>query len=144
MMKKSILVVGTIPALSEPIILALTGAGYEIQCVDHTDDALRRMESRTLPFDLLLVDSLLLEDVILPFSTRVEEYVRIKDAALIMLTDMSDKDAAVHALKSGIHDYILKCSFSFPELLAKIERYAVRRAHLQASTNRVREVCSNR
>ncbi|MGN1399735.1 MAG: response regulator transcription factor [Erysipelotrichaceae bacterium] len=102
-------------SLARAIIKILQSNNYEVDSVDNGDDAIYYLLSDN--YDIAIIDIMLngLDGI-----TVVKE-VREKgcDAAIIMLTALSDIDKKVEALDLGANDYLTK-PFSAKELLARL------------------------
>ena len=116
-----ILVVDDMAAIREPVAASLRMAGYKTEMARDGREALEAMKARRP--DLVLLD------VSMPGLGGIEvlELMRGDPATalvpVILLTAEADRDCVLAAGKWGVRDYILKSSFSLPQLLARIRKH---------------------
>jgi glutamate dehydrogenase (NAD(P)+) len=81
-------------------------------------------------FDLVLLD------LVLPDSTELETYSRLKahapDLPIVILTSLSDVQLASRAVDAGAQDYLIKGKIDGARLIRSI-RYALERTHARSS-----------
>lgn len=122
-----IMVVDDDQDLAEMLGIVLNGAGYEVDLVNHGDQALE--EFRTNTPDLVLLDVMLpgIDGIEICRQIRAESMVPI-----VMLTAKSDSHDVVLGLEAGADDYMVK-PFRHPsELIARI-RTRLRRTNADVS-----------
>lgn len=116
-----ILVVDDMPAIREPIAASLRMSGYKTDAARNGREALEAMKARRP--DLVLLD------VSMPGLSGIDvlEAMRADPATasvpVILLTAETDKDCILAAARWGVRDYLLKSSFSLPQLLARIRKH---------------------
>ncbi len=98
--------------------------------VDEAEDlaqALQRLDAGS--YDVVLLD------LTLPDALGLESYERLRAASIdlpvVILSGISDEDLALHALRQGAQDYLLKGRVD-AELLQRSLRYAIARQQLQS------------
>lgn len=134
-MSESILIVDDDHTLGEELGKALAGAGYIPHRCMSVPEA-RQVWDKT-KFDLCFVDIVMPGPSGRVFCREVRER---SDAAIIMMSSLSDQDTIIALLDIGADDYIVK-PFTFPEMLARTRAVLRRRQnHTQqytASTIRI-------
>jgi two-component system phosphate regulon response regulator PhoB len=119
-----ILVVEDEAALAYLLVYNLEAEGYQVEHVDHGDEAeLRIAES---PPDLLILDWMLPGVSGLEICRRLRARENCRDMPVIMLTARGEESERVRGLSVGADDYVVK-PFSTPELMARV-RALLRRA----------------
>jgi response regulator RpfG family c-di-GMP phosphodiesterase len=117
-----VLVVDDEHAIAELVARHLGSQGYETHPVFDGEEAIRALAAGR--FDLVI------SDIRMPGRNGLEvlEAARAKDGTLpvIMLTSVSNVDTAVHAMRNGAADYILK-PFNLEALDIAVERAIERR-----------------
>jgi len=117
-----ILVVDDNPAVREPLAAALQSAGYRSATARDAVEALERAR-RERPLLILL-------DVQMPGMSGFEllEAMRgdatLSDIPVLLLTATADKGLVTRAARLGVKGYVLKSSFSMPDLLARVKQHA--------------------
>ncbi|MDF2538527.1 MAG: hypothetical protein K0S76_1548 [Herbinix sp.] len=116
-----ILIVEDEKAISNLMLLSLTQAGYQCECVYDGLAAADKIEKRN--YDLILLD------VMLPKLNGFElmEYIRSIGIPVIFVTAKNSVADRVKGLKLGADDYLTK-PFEIVELLARVES-VLRRFH---------------
>ncbi len=110
-----IMVVDDDQDLAEMLGIVLNGAGYEVDLVNHGDQALD--EFRANKPDLVLLD------VMLPGIDGVEICRKIREESMVpivMLTAKGDSHDVVLGLEAGADDYMVK-PFKSSELVARLK-----------------------
>ncbi len=125
-MSKNILVVDDDHILGEELEKVLSGAGYATRRCMSVPEA-RQVWNKT-KVDLCLVDIVMPGPSGKVFCREVRER---SDAAIIMMSSLSDQDTIIALLDIGADDYIVK-PFTFPEMLART------RAVLRRRTDRIK------
>ena len=117
-----ILIVDDEPNIRELLTVKLKHAGYECRTAASAAEALALLERE--PFHLVL------SDVMMPGISGIDLLQRIAkvhpDIAVLMLTAASDTSNAVHAMKLGAYDYIVKPA-SLEALSIHVEKALERR-----------------
>ncbi len=125
-MGKSILIVDDDHILGEELETALASTGYTIQRCTNVPEA-RQLWNKT-KVDLCLVDIVMPGPSGKVFCREISERT---DAAIIMMSSLSDQDTIIALLDIGADDYIVK-PFTFPEMMARV------RAVLRRRTDRIK------
>ncbi len=119
-----ILVVEDYTAIAYLLVYNLEAEGYQVEHVDHGDEAeLRITES---PPDLLILDWMLPGVSGIEICRRLRARENSRDIPVIMLTARGEESERVRGLSVGADDYVVK-PFSTPELMARV-RALLRRA----------------
>jgi len=110
-----IMVVDDDQDLAEMLGIVLNGAGYEVDLINHGDQALEGF--RTNKPDLVLLDVMLpgIDGIEICRQIRAESMVPI-----VMLTAKSDSHEVVQGLEAGADDYMVK-PFKSSELVARLK-----------------------
>ncbi len=131
--KRRLLVVDDEHAIAELLSRHLEREGYRVSLAFDGDEALETLENAT--FDVVLTD------IRMPGRDGIAllEASKQLDSTLpvIVLTSINDVDTAVHAMRLGADDYILK-PFTLDALSVAVER-ALERRELILSNRRHRE-----
>ncbi|MGC3959033.1 MAG: response regulator [Verrucomicrobiota bacterium] len=100
---------------------------YSVTVAGNLAAAIGQLQSR--PVDLVLLD------LTLPDCLGLETYVALRRAApqvpVIVLSGLTDEATALHALRAGAQDYLLKNEFD-GRLLTRAIRYALERGAVEA------------
>ncbi|MGI5863983.1 MAG: response regulator [Myxococcales bacterium] len=110
-------------AFCEPTASLLRLRGHEVELVEDGNEALRRLDST--PFDLVLADLGLAKVDALGLISEVRR--RVPEQEVILVTQRSDVNAAVSALRAGASDYLLK-PVEETELVERVNRSLERAA----------------
>ncbi|KZK84223.1 Sensory transduction protein regX3 [Pseudovibrio sp. W64] len=128
-MSESILIVDDDHTLGEELGKALVSAGYTPHRCISVPEA--RQVWNKIKFDLCFVDIVMPGPSGKVFCREVRER---SDAAIIMMSSLSDQDTIIALLDIGADDYIVK-PFTFPEMLARARAVLRRRKdHTQQYT----------
>lgn len=114
-MKKRLLVVEDDAALARVLCDDLAFAGFEVECVNDGDAAVRKI--RAVPPDLILLD------IMLPGRDGFEICSALRQGGrtpIVMLTARGQKADKVRGLQLGADDYVTK-PFHLEELVARIQ-----------------------
>ena len=122
-----ILVVDDEEDLLELVRYNLTKEGYEVECVDSGEDALR--SARREPPDLIVLDLMLPAVDGLEVCRRLKAESKTREVPIIMLTAKSEESDMIAGLERGADDYIAK-PFS-PRVLTARVRALLRRKEAQ-------------
>jgi PAS domain S-box-containing protein len=88
--------------------------------------------------DVILLDFLLPDRKGLEFLEQFREHISNTQSAVIILAEQGDADSAVHAMKSGAQDYLVKDKLT-PEILQRSIHSTVERLHLTRQIEQSRE-----
>jgi DNA-binding response OmpR family regulator len=116
-----ILVVDDMAAIREPIAATLKAAGYEVETAAGGHQALAAVRQRRP--DLVLLDVSMPEMDGLTVLRAMRSNEATAAIPVILLTAESEKKSVLAAVELGARDYILKSSFSLPQLLARIRKH---------------------
>jgi len=117
--KKSILIVDDDPAVLTIMKDELTSEGFE---VDTAKDGRAGLQ-KTLQGN----PDLVILDLMMPFMDGLEVLreiradERCKDTAVMLLTQVGDKDKIAKAVELGVAGYLIKADYSTPEIIAKVK-----------------------
>lgn len=131
--KNRLLIVDDEPTVRDILARALGGNGYE--CVQAADvsAAVTQLKSGTI--------DLVLSDIMMPGRSGIDLLGEVMswwpDTGVIMLTAVADTSTAVHAMRLGAHDYIIK-PFNLEEVQLSVER-ALEKRELVLSNREHRE-----
>lgn len=113
----SILIVDDEKAVRQLLYRKLTSRGYQCQEAGTGDEALNKIKSKPVALVIL--------DIKMPGMTGIELLNEIKadhpNVAVIMATASAEIDTAIHCMKQGAYDYIVK-PFNLDEVVLSIER----------------------
>ena len=112
-----ILVVDDEEDLLELVRYNLTKEGYDVECVDSGEDALR--SARREPPDLIVLDLMLPAVDGLEVCRRLKAESKTREVPIIMLTAKSEESDMIAGLERGADDYIAK-PFSPRVLTARV------------------------
>lgn len=118
----------------------LTEEGYSVESALSTEDALKRLDDATVPFDLVLLDRKFKTlDSGLDAIRQVRR--RAPAAKIIMMTAYADETSVSRAFEEGVDDYLEKTLYFETILLVKVRHAleAVRERRFAALTNGDRE-----
>ena len=132
-MDEKILVVDDEVSMRKMLEILFTGAGYQVQCAENAESALKAM-SRS-PFDLIL------SDIRMPGLSGLDLLKRLREedseTDVILMTAYASTESAIEALKLGAFDYITK-PFQVEELV-NIVRHAFEKKSLREENRQLRE-----
>lgn len=113
--EKDILVVDDEPIIRDILVRKLTSSGYMPVAVGNAFEALDKMREKTFP--------VILSDIMMPGIDGIELLKKIRsgypDTAVVMITAVSNANAAIEALKEGASDYLIK-PFNLEEIVMSI------------------------
>ena len=115
--KTSILFIEDDATVCKSLTAVLATYGYHLTCIQHYQQAISTVETKTNEFDLYLID------IHIPGGDGFElcRMIRNKETTpIIFLTGVNDEASIVYGLSLGADDYITK-PFSLQVLLAKIK-----------------------
>jgi len=115
-----VLVVDDMAVFREPIAAALRLSGYEALEASDGQEALRVMRS-SRP-DIVLLDVAMPQMDGLSVLRAMHADTGLRDVPVILLTAIADRERVVDAARHGARDYLLKSSFSLPQLMERISR----------------------
>lgn len=113
-----ILIVEDNVLLRDPIAASLRRAGFETLCASDGQEALAVIHAHRPSVVLLDVSMPVMDGITCLRILRADPGVG--KTPVILLTASSDKRYVMEAAKLGIHDYLLKSTFSLKELLARV------------------------
>jgi HD-like signal output (HDOD) protein/ActR/RegA family two-component response regulator len=116
-----ILVVDDMPIFRDPIAASLRLAGFETVCASNGQEALVAVKAHRPAVVLLDVSMPVMDGLTCLRAMRADPDVA--KTPVILFTALSDKKYVLEAGKLGVHDYLLKSSFSLKELLARVIKY---------------------
>lgn len=113
--EKDILVVDDEPIIRDILVRKLTSSGYMPVAVGNAFEALDKMREKTFP--------VILSDIMMPGIDGIELLKKVRsgypDTAVVMITAVSNANAAIEALKEGASDYLIK-PFNLEEIVMSI------------------------
>ena len=115
-----VLVVDDMAAIREPIAASLKLAGYDVETAAGGHQALAAVRARRP--DLVLLDVSMPEMDGMTVLRAMRSNEATAAIPVILLTAESEKKSVLAAAELGARDYILKSSFSLPQLLARIRK----------------------
>lgn len=114
--EKDILVVDDEPIIRDILIRKLTSSGYKPVAVENAFEALDKMREKPFP--------VILSDIMMPGIDGIELIRKVRvlypDTAVVMITAVSNANAAIEALKHGASDYLIK-PFNLEEIVISIQ-----------------------
>jgi two-component system response regulator PilR (NtrC family) len=132
-MDEKILVVDDEASMRKMLEILFTGAGYQVQCAESAESALKAMSGS--PFDLIL------SDIRMPGLSGLDLLKRLREedseTDVILMTAYASTESAIEALKLGAFDYITK-PFQVEELV-NIVRHAFEKKSLREENRQLRE-----
>ena len=115
-----ILVVDDMRVIREPIAGSLRLAGYDTCVASDGMEALRMIESD--PPDLILLDVRMPKMGGVELLKALRAVPRTEKIPVLLLTAEAEKEMVLEAAKLGIAGFVLKSSFSLPQLLARVRQ----------------------
>ncbi len=113
--EKDILVVDDEPIIRDILVRKLTSSGYKPVAVENAFEALDKMQENPFP--------VILSDIMMPGIDGIELIKKVRilypDTAVVMITAVSNANAAIEALKQGASDYLIK-PFNLEEIVISI------------------------
>ncbi len=113
--EKDILVVDDEPLIRDILVRKLTSSGYRPVAVENAFEALDKMREKPFP--------VILSDIMMPGIDGIELLKKVRsgypDTAVVMITAVSNANAAIEALKEGASDYLIK-PFNLEEIVMSI------------------------
>ena len=113
--EKDILVVDDEPIIRDILVRKLTSSGYRPVAVENAFEALDKMQENPFP--------VILSDIMMPGIDGIELIKKVRilypDTAVVMITAVSNANAAIEALKQGASDYLIK-PFNLEEIVISI------------------------
>ena len=116
-----ILVVDDMPIFRDPIAASLRLAGFETVCASNGEEALAAIKAHKPAVVLLDVSMPIMDGLSCVRAMRADP--ETAKTPVILFTALSDKKYVIEAGKLGVHDYMLKSSFSLKDLLARVIKY---------------------
>lgn len=117
-----ILIVDDEAAVREVLFRTLEEQGYKCMMASNANEALACLDSCSV--------DLILTDIMMPGMSGVDllqqTLTKCPDTAVMMLTAVVDTQTAIHAMKMGAHDYLMK-PFNLDEVLLSVERVLEKR-----------------
>ncbi|MEE9404527.1 MAG: response regulator [Algisphaera sp.] len=113
-----ILIVDDLAVFRDPVADALRRHGHMVTTAENGRQCLDMVIQK--------VPDLILLDISMPVLGGIDTLLALRadprssHMPVIMLTDTSDRESITHAAQLGINGYVLKSSFSFETLLARI------------------------
>src|SRR4030067_336485 len=114
--EKDILIVDDEPIIRDILIRKLTSSGYKPVAVENAFEAFDKMREKPFP--------VILSDIMMPGIDGIELIKKVRvlypDTAVVMITAVSNANAAIEALKHGASDYLIK-PFNLEEIVISIK-----------------------
>ncbi len=114
--EKDILVVDDEPIIRDILVRKLTSSGYRPVAVENAFEALDKMREKQFP--------VILSDIMMPGIDGIDLIKKVRvlypDTAVVMITAVSNANAAIEALKQGASDYLIK-PFNLEEIVISIQ-----------------------
>ena len=114
--EKDILIVDDEPIIRDILIRKLTSSGYKPVAVENAFEAFDKMREKPFP--------VILSDIMMPGIDGIELIKKVRvlypDTAVVMITAVSNANAAIEALKHGASDYLIK-PFNLEEIVISIQ-----------------------
>ena len=114
--EKDILVVDDEPIIRDILIRKLTSSGYKPVAVEYAFEALDKMREKPFP--------VILSDIMMPGIDGIDLIKKVRvlypDTAVVMITAVSNANAAIEALKQGASDYLIK-PFNLEEIVISVQ-----------------------
>jgi HD-like signal output (HDOD) protein/DNA-binding NarL/FixJ family response regulator len=116
-----ILVVDDMSIFRDPIAASLRLAGFDTLSAANGQEALQAVRNHRPAVVLLDVSMPVMDGISCLRAIRGEP--EIAKTPVILFTALSDKKYVLEAGRLGVHDYLLKSSFSLKDLLARVVKY---------------------
>lgn len=112
----TVLVVDDSPQCRDPLARLLRMHGYHTVCAADGREAARALEAH--PHTKLVLLDLMMPHVDgLTFLRQIRDDERFKDMRVVVLSAMGDEHAQREAQRLGVSHFLLKASFTIPQLL---------------------------
>lgn len=128
-MAVKILIVEDEAPIREMVVMALSGAGYDVHEAESGEDGFSLLNEH-VP-DLILLDWMLPGMSGIDFARRIKKDPLCSDIPIIMLTARGEEEDKVRGLESGADDFVTK-PFSPRELTARIKAVLRRASPMSA------------
>ncbi|MDA1169181.1 MAG: response regulator [bacterium] len=99
----------------------LRNAGYTVEIALDGEEAWNRLQQDPLP-DLVLLDVVLPKKDGFEILEDLRKNEKLKDLAVILLTNLGQKPDVERGIKLGADDYIIKAHYTPSEVMEKIEK----------------------
>lgn len=99
----------------------LRNAGYTVEVAVDGEEAWNRLQQDPLP-DLVLLDVVLPKKDGFEILEGLRKDEKLKDLAVILLTNLGQKPDVERGIKLGADDYIIKAHYTPSEVMEKIEK----------------------
>jgi CheY-like chemotaxis protein len=119
--KKKILLIDDDKFLLDMYALKFSKAEYEVESIDSTDLALKKIQGGYVP-DLILADIVMPGMDGLDFVEVLRKDKLVPNATIIMLTNQSATDDVGRSQKLGVDGYIVKATTIPSEVLSEVEK----------------------
>ena len=116
-----ILVVDDMSIFRDPIAASLRLAGFETLCASNGQEALQVVKNHRPAVVLLDISMPVMDGISCLRAVRADP--EIAKTPVILFTALSDRKYVMEAGRLGVHDYLLKSSFSLKDLLARVIKY---------------------
>ena len=114
--EKDILVVDDEAIIRDILVRKLTSSGYKPVAVENAFEALDKMREKPFP--------VILSDIMMPGIDGIDLIKKVRvlypDTVVVMITAVSNANAAIEALKQGASDYLIK-PFNLEEIVISIQ-----------------------
>ncbi len=118
--KKTILLVEDDRFLSEMYATKLSDGGFEVETAGDGQEALKIAKAKNP--DLILLDIVLPKMDGFEFLQLLKNDATLKNIAVVILTNLGQKEEVEKGLKLGASDYIIKAHFTPTEVVAKVKK----------------------
>jgi DNA-binding response OmpR family regulator len=118
--KKKILLIEDDKFLSEMYATKLTENGLEVETAFHGDEGMAKIED--FKPDLVLLDIVLPKKDGFEILRTIKKDGSLKDAVVIILTNLGQKEEVERGFNLGASDYIIKAHFTPTEVVTKVKK----------------------
>ncbi len=106
--------------LLEMYTLKFKGSGFKVEIAKGAEEALEKLRGG-LERDIILLDIVMPKIDGFEFLSIIKKENLLKKAQLVVLSNLGQKEDIEKGMALGVHDYIIKASFTPSEIVKKTE-----------------------